>query len=301
MSKHALPILPSVTAAYEFALGHWRSAALAGLPFLVIELLRYALLNQMPAAPSAVMRLADTGLSLAGTVALILFMTSMIRLAIRSEYPRPIGLRLGSDEWRSLIVVMLIALLVLLVTILALVFVLALVNAVALGVMEREGISQEMADADINLVFAAFGTSEWGIVAAIGFAFFILVAWLGARLMLGLPATIDQQAVRVLRVWPLSDGQAGRMILVSLLVFLPVNLALIGFYEVVSTGLGQRPLLLPHLLDPSLPQGQADILARLWEIRRVNGLALFLSAPLFAGLFSSFYKRLSEAAPSEAG
>lgn len=295
MSQHPVPILRSVAEAYRFALQNWQRCGLAAAPYLAVTLVYITYM----AGGTGGNPVIAFFLMVAFTLANLAFITSVLKLAVRGGNGPGLGLQLGADEGRVFIVNILVALLTAIVVVLAGIAALAFISAIAAGVMDRAGIGEEAATEDISIVFDAFGASDWGAVLLVGLGFGLLIAWLSARLALALPATIADGRIRVLSIWPLSNGQALRIMSASLLTSLPVFLAGIALYEVFCLLIGWRPLELAHTVDQSV--NGWELIMRANEYGRVNSIVAILSIPLFAGLYAYLYKGLRQMAEDGKG
>ena len=97
------------------------------------------------------------------------------------------------------------------------------------------------------------------------------MTWLSARLVLSLPATIAQGAIRVMKVWPLSDKNGWQIAATLVLAGLPIIILELGLYEVISAGLGHRILEVAHLLGED--NAAAPGMARMREYSLWMGLS----------------------------
>lgn len=298
MTKHPLPILKSVAAAYAFYRTHWQRVLIVGLPYIATSIAMILHLSANAGSATGSAALLGFVLMVLTTVTSVVFAAAVFRMAVNGDYSGWYGMKLGADEARVFVVNLLIGLLTFLVAMLGGIFAIAFVSAMAAGVMERAGLSEEAVTADINLVFAAFGPGEWGGVALVVLGFVVLVAWLAARLSPALPATLDRGRIQVLSVWPLSNGQAWRIVIASFITAVPVFLAGVGLYELISAGLGVRPLELAHTVDPSVEN--AGMIVKINEITRINGFIALVSVPLFAGLYAFIYAGLKQLADQNA-
>lgn len=297
MSQHPVPILRSVAEAYRFAFQNWQRCGLAAAPYLAVSLI--LMLSQAVGIGSPSIPLLGPILLVAHTLTLVMFVSAVFRLAVRGDSGPGWGLQIAADERRVFLALILVFILVAIVMILGGIFSAVLVNAVAVAVMERESISEEAVTENILIVFEAFGASDWIVVALVCLGFAALTAWLFARLSLSIPATIDQRAIRVLSIWPLSNRQAHRVVLASALTGLPVIAAGLLVYEAISAAIGYRPLELAHTIDQSV-EGWQYIL-RQNEYFRINGLVAIVGTPLFAGLYAYLYKGLRQMAEDRTG
>jgi hypothetical protein len=296
MSHPRLPIIQSVLAGYAFLFTGWRRVLIVGAPYLVTAILMVML--QTVSAPGAAAEPSAGGaflsliLMLGNLVASIVFATSVLRLAVRGEFSGWFGMQIGGDEARVFVVNILVAVLTLLVTLLGGLFVLAFVTAMAAGVIERAGLSQEAVTENIQLVFDHFGASDWGMVILLGLGFVVILLWLAARLSMALPATIEGRKVQILAVWPMSKGHSLRIAAAIALTGLPALVVGMLAYELVSALLGTRLLELAHTVDPSVEN--SGLIIRMNEIARLNGFLAIITTPLFAGLYAFIYKGLKQ-------
>lgn len=127
------------------------------------------------------------------------------------------GLRWGMDEWRLLGAQALIAVLFIVIgAVLAMV-----VGAIALGVARANAPNFDATSAEAwraALALSGPGAIVAGAAPLIGMAVMI---WLGARLSLAAPASVDQAKVRVLSAFPLTRGVALQVIAAGLVLAAP--------------------------------------------------------------------------------
>lgn len=171
------------------------------------------------------------------------------------------GLRWGRDEWRLLGAhLMVLGLFLLIGSIL-----MVLIGAIALGVARAGAPNVELSSAAAwKTALASAGPA--GLVAwaapLVGLA---ILVWLGLRLSLTAPATVEQSGVRVLSAFPLTKGQAPKLLAVGLVLALP----LIAASAVIS-------------LSPARGMAATTITAI---------VAYLLLAPAWAGAQAHIYRR----------
>lgn len=128
------------------------------------------------------------------------------------------GLRWGRDEWRLLAAQLMILGLVGLIGCILMV----IVGGVALGVARTAAPDFDPGTiAGWQGAFASAGAAGLILVVAPVGSLAILV-WLGLRLSLSAPATVEQSGVRVLSAFPLTRGQVPTLFVVGLAVAVPV-------------------------------------------------------------------------------
>ena len=128
------------------------------------------------------------------------------------------GLRWGRDEWRLLAAqLMTLALLCLIGAILMVV-----VGGVALGVARTAAPDFDPGTiAGWKSAFASAGPAGLVLVLA-PLASLAILVWLGLRLSLSAPATVEQSGVRVLSAFPLTKGRAPTLFVVGLALTIPL-------------------------------------------------------------------------------
>lgn len=170
------------------------------------------------------------------------------------------GLRWGRDEWRLLAAqLMILGLLFLIGAIL-----MVIVGGVALGVART-------ASPDFNAgttegwkaAFASAGPAGF-LVGLVPLASFAVLVWLGLRLSLSAPATVEQSGVRVLSAFPLTRGHVPTLLVVGLAVAVPVL--------VVSAALSAAP--------------QGPVTAAVLAL-----CTYFYAMPAWTGALAHFYRR----------
>lgn len=132
------------------------------------------------------------------------------------------GLRWGMDEWRLLGAQALIALLLFVV----LAVLATVVGAVALGVARANAPGFDATSSEAwraALSKTGIGTIVAGAAPLLGLA---LLVWLGARLSLAAPASVDQARVRVLSAFPLTKGVTLQVVAAAAVLAAPVVAAM---------------------------------------------------------------------------
>lgn len=286
MKKSPVPVLSSVRDAYAFLFANWRPILMSGLPYTAAYILWLGLAYGTPDGARGGLGLVLTILVSLGSIALS---AAALRLAVRGERAGPLGLQLGRDELRLLIVSLLVFLLAGIVFILVYLFWGVLALSVAGGALERAGIDAEAAGLDMMQAGAYLTASDWTIIGLAGAACTAILLWLLARLTLALPASFAVQKVQVMKAWPLSDGNGWRIALCLVLAGLPVMAIELALYETLSGLAGGR------LLDVAARYGQdagggLPGALRLREYQTWLGVFSALNLPIFAGLYAAIYR-----------
>lgn len=151
------------------------------------------------------------------------------------------GLRWGRDEWRLLAAqLMILGLFVLIGSIL-----MVIVGGVALGVARTAAPDFDPGTiAGWRAAFASAGPA--GLVLTLApLASLAILVWLGLRLSLAAPATVEQSGVRVLSAFPLTRGRVPALFVIGLAIALPmlllsaaVSLAPVGLVGAAVMALG---------------------------------------------------------------
>lgn len=130
------------------------------------------------------------------------------------------GLRWGRDEWRLLgAQLMILALMVLIGCIL-----MVIVGGVALGVARTAAPSFDPGTiGGWKAAFASAGPAGLILVVA-PLASLAILVWLGLRLSLSAPATVEQSGVRVLSAFPLTRGRVPALLAIGLAIAVPMLL-----------------------------------------------------------------------------
>lgn len=128
------------------------------------------------------------------------------------------GLRWGRDEWRLLAAqLMILALLFLIGAIL-----MVIVGGVALGVARTAAPGFDPGTIDgWKSAFASAGAAGF-VLTLVPLASFAILVWLGLRLSLSAPATVEQSGVRVLSAFPLTRGRVPALFVIGLAIAVPV-------------------------------------------------------------------------------
>ena len=128
------------------------------------------------------------------------------------------GLRWGRDEWRLLAAqLMILGLLFLIGAIL-----MVIVGGVAMGVARTAAPGFDPGTiAGWKAAFASAGAA--GVVLTlVPLASIAILVWLGLRLSLSAPATVEQSGVRVLSAFPLTKGRVPALFVIGLAIAVPV-------------------------------------------------------------------------------
>ena len=289
MTPTAVPILRSVLAAYAFFIAHWRPILIAGLPYTAAYTLYLFMIQGIASgtldegyAPVAML------VSIAGMVASVSLSAAALRMAVRGDFSGWLGLKLGQDEFRIFIVSLLVTLLTVIVFVLVFLFWGTVFGTIAGMALERAGLDPEEAGFDLLEAVSYMGMVDWIAVVALGIGGMAIVTWLSARLVLSLPATMAQQGIRVMKVWPLSDKSGWQIAAALILAGLPVTLIEIGLYEAVSGLIGHRILDVTHLLGEQ--NASAPGMVRMREYSLWLGLFSAINIPVFSGLYAYLYQ-----------
>ena len=294
MTPTAIPVLRSVLAAYAFFVAHWRPILIAGVPYTAAYTL-YLVLMQAQTSGTADPRLGLIAglLYVATMIASIALSAAALRMAVRGDFSGWLGLKLGRDEMRLFIVSLLITLWTGIVFVLVFIFWGTVFGTVASGALQRVGIDPESSGFDLAQATSYMQLADWAVVVIIGLVCLAVVLWLSARLVLSLPATMAQQAVRVMKVWPLSHKNGGRIALTLLLAGLPVTLIELGLYEALSGVLGFRLIEVSSLMGPNVED--APGMVRMREYSLWLGLFSAINIPVFSGLYAYIYQNRMKA------
>jgi hypothetical protein len=294
MPQSQVPVLRSVFAAYAFFIAHWRPILVAGIPYTAAYAAQLALLQTQRAGDAqAVLGLGLMVLSIVTLVTSVALSAAALRMAVRGDFGGWLGLRLGQDEFRVFVVSILVALLTLIVFVLVFLFWGTLFGTIAAGSLERAGIDPETAGFDLAQATGYMGTADWVIVVLSGLAGLAIVAWLSARLVLSLPATIAQGAIRVMKVWPLSHRNGWRIAAALVLAGVPVTIVELGLYEVLSAMLGHRVIDVTAVLGPEFAETPG--IARMREYSLWMGLFSAINIPVFSGLYAYIHQNRTRA------
>lgn len=130
------------------------------------------------------------------------------------------GLRWGRDEWRLLgAQLMILALFLLIGSILMII-----VGGVSLGIARTASPDFDASTtAGWKAAYASAGPAGF-VIALVPLASLAILIWLGLRLSLSAPATVEQSGVRVLSAFPLTKGHVPVLLAVGAVIFLPVFL-----------------------------------------------------------------------------
>ena len=130
------------------------------------------------------------------------------------------GLRWGRDEWRLLgAQLMILALFLLIGAILMII-----VGGVSLGIARTAAPDFDASTTEgWKAAYASAGPAGF-VIALVPLASLAILVWLGLRLSLSAPATVDQAGVRVLSAFPLTKGHVPVLLAVGFVIALPVLL-----------------------------------------------------------------------------
>jgi hypothetical protein len=207
---------------------------------------------------------ADAGLWLALTaLAAVVACGALWRLGLQRSGTGPGGLQAGRIEFRLVAVTLLSVLFMMILATLALFLLIAFAYAAASA-------GRGFVSSDIATWARAVDGRGRVVVTVVAGVCVLALAWASARISMAAPATITRGRVQVLASWPLTRGQAWR-ILAANLVLVAVPALLIGgiFGSAASPGLVAR-------------SAAALIVTGLW-------------LPLAIGLMTYFYRRLEPA------
>ena len=276
MAQSNVPVMQSVTAAFQFWRMAWRPAVGA-----------LALLTVVGTLQSYWSLTDAVGLSLLMFGALLLVspvaLGALYRQAFADEHPGdpafrlgPAGLQWGAMEWRLLgasLLVMLFA------VILMALFFLVLVIAVVM-IAGGSGLG---AQASPDQIAEALGVTGVLLLLALFLVMAAAFIYLGIRLALVAPATAASGKVMVFETWPLTKGQFWPLLGAMILVALPTIVAaiVVGVVEGAVSGGG------------AVSSASAAVLALATSV-----IAAFVQAPLSAGLLAYLYRGLRPAGPA---
>ncbi|WP_440959494.1 hypothetical protein ACFELO_05120 [Oceanicaulis sp. LC35] len=222
-------------AAFRFVLDNpmpvLAAAGLYGVVFAVQSLLTaYAHAYAPGAAPGMILFMV------AAFGAFVVGWASLARQALGLPQKGFYGLTLGGDEGRlawALFLVLLLLSIILMTAGTALSFMIAGLAFTDMdpGMPQPEGY--------VNL-FELMGPGALAISALLVAVFLVFSVWLITRLALTAPATIQERAVRVLSIWPLSRGRSLEIALTTLASLVPgvIVLALFNALSVALFGAG---------------------------------------------------------------
>jgi hypothetical protein len=214
---------------------------------------------------------------------------ALYRLAFADRHPNDPafqighhGLQWGRHELRLLAASLLVLVFVAVIVLIAVIA----IGSVLIGLEWAGALRMPDPKAIMAMIYAPRGAPDPAVIVPV-VVLMALVVYLSGRLTLAMPATVDQQAIRVLRTWRLTKGHVWKIIASILFVALPV--IILNRYV---TG---------NLISPDGMRSDAGPTAILLA-SLVQGLAdgLFL-APMAAGISAYFYRALSQAAPVEEG
>jgi hypothetical protein len=208
---------------------------------------------------------ADAGLWLCMTaLAAVVACGALWRLGLARAGTGPGGLQAGRVEFRLIAVTLLSVLFMMILGTLALFVLIAFAYAAASA-------GRGFVSSDIATWAAAVDGRGRVVVTVVAAVCGLALAWASARISMAAPATITRNRVQVLATWPITRGQAWRIMLANLIL-----------------------IALPALLIVAVLRSAADpgFLARSAAALIMTGLWL----PLSIGLMTYFYRRLEPAA-----
>lgn len=289
MPNNPVPVLRSVFAAYAFFLVHWRKILVAGIPYTAAYAVQLAAMQMRGAETGAAMGPALLVLSVLTLATSVALSAAALRLAVRGEMSGWLGLQFGRDELRVFAATILVSLLTAIVFVLVFLFWGTLFGTVAMGGLDRAGIDAEAAGFDLADATAYMGAADWVVVVLAGLAGMAIVAWLSARLVLALPATIAQGRIQVMKAWPLSQGQGWPIAAALVLAGLPITLIELGLYEALALVIGHRPIDVTAIISADLANTPG--IARMREYSLWLGLFSAINIPVFSGLYAYIYQK----------
>jgi hypothetical protein len=246
-------ILAALRSAAAFLGIAWRRAWLAML-----------LAAAASAAALATRGRPDGGLWLAAVaVAVIVASGALWRLGLERAGTGPGGLQAGRVELRLIAVTGLSVVFLMVLATLAFVVLLAFAYAAAAS-------GRGFVASDIATWAPAVDSRGQVVVTAVAGLCALGLAWASARISLAAPATIVRDRVQVLATWPITRGQAWRLLGANLIVTAVPALAIAGLLQ---TSASRASLALPAQAAAGL------VFAGLW-------------LPLVIGLMTWFYRRL---------
>lgn len=220
-----LPALTHTVRALIDAKMTWAIGAMAGaFCFGLVGVFTHFALAGEPAGGLAIWVFLALSCILALSVA-----NSGLRIARGGDLGKTYGLAWGGDEVRLFWVNALILALALIVVLTVFLFIVALLVGVSAVAMDRLGVS-EPPETYIELWPLLSGV-ERAVVLFLLSAFGVFCAWFFARLAMSGPASFDAKRLQVLSVWPLTQGQAVRISVASVLICLP---AICGLWVLIG-------------------------------------------------------------------
>ncbi len=200
------------------------------------------------------------------TAAVIVASGALWRLGLERSGTGPGGLQAGPVELRLVAVTGLSVVFLMVLATLAFVVLLAFAYAAAAS-------GRGFVASDIATWAPAVDARGQVVVTAVAGLCALALAWASARISLAAPATVMRGRVQVLATWPITRGQAWRLLAANIVVSAIPGLAIAGLLEIsaVRTGLAT-----PVRLAAGL------IFSGLW-------------LPAVIGLMTGFYRRLEPA------
>lgn len=296
-----IPVGQTIAAAYRFTfVGLEKVIALIWLPIIVLTVVDYFINGPFFAARAAAMESGDPsqlGPAMAGQVGFVflaLFLKAMIAVAICREIinplKRPLWLRfsLGGTEFRVVGAMLGLALMIALAAILCVIAGMLVSGSVALP---AKGLAP--------------GQLALGMAVLIGLVFSPLLIYVFVRLgSLVIPSAVMGGGFGLAKSWELLKGNAGRMLLISLAVGVPMSLVYLALYGAILGPDFYNPHI--ELLGDKAAQlrQSAETLRQTADhLPWLEGLQ-FVLAPFLYGLGCSApafaYKALTDGAPPPA-
>ena len=281
--------LRAVGAAYRFVLDNptsVRAAAwLYGVVFSVQSLLTaYAHAYAPGAAPGMILFM------IAAFGAFVVGWASLGRQALGLPQKGFHGLTLGGDEGRlawALFLVLLLLTIILMTAGVAMAFMIAGLAFTDMdpGAPQPEGY--------VNL-FELMGPGALAVSVVLVTVFVLFSLWLITRLALTAPATLNERAVRVLSIWPLSRARSIEITLTSLASLAPGVLTLAVFNAICLALLGAGPVIAQSAAGEAGQLTVSPVLMLLISALYGAGKIALLAAPLIAALSALYHKYAAE-------
>ncbi|WP_019961506.1 hypothetical protein [Woodsholea maritima] len=222
-----LPALSHTVHALFGAKITWALSAMVGaVSFGLVGVFTHFALAGEPAAGLAIWVFIALACGLALVIA-----NAGLRIARGDDLGKACGFAWGGDEVRLLWVNALILALALIVVLTVFLFIVALLVGVSAVAMDRLGVA-EPPETYIEL-WPLLNGWERGVVLFLLGAFMVFCAWFFARLAMSGPASFDAKRLQVLSVWPLTQGQAVRIGLASVVICLPMS---VGLWALIVAG-----------------------------------------------------------------
>ncbi|MCP2670575.1 hypothetical protein NHF40_06525 [Maricaulaceae bacterium EIL42A08] len=180
------------------------------------------------------------GFAMVGFFAFVLAMASWGRIALGKPGGQLLGLAVGADEVRVLLMVILVC--VLLIAVLPVIALFAVAPVIAATVVAglEAGLNADQAEGASAIGLLGTGGLILLYVCIGSFAVFSL--WFFLRLAMAYPATLDASRIQIMSVWPLSGrGRSVKILTTTLAAALPGVLILVVFNLITAALLGVYP------------------------------------------------------------